>query len=233
MLDQNAADLRPRAHLYLTAGARVLPLAFTLDTTAFSDGYHELTAVAYEGSHNRAQTRAAQFFRFQNTPLSASFDIASGSTNNGLNEPLIFSISANTANISKIELFSTGGSVGSVAGQATVNISVPALSLGLGLHPFYAIVTANNNTQYRTETKWVRLLDDTSVGTPFVLSIANPPPKLSWPALIGHSYEILATTNFALPFQRLALVVATNSLGTWTDTEAASLQRFYRVHDTN
>ena len=57
-LTQNLADLRPRNHLYVTAGASRLDLDFTLDTRTLADGYHELTAVAYEGSHVRTQTGA-------------------------------------------------------------------------------------------------------------------------------------------------------------------------------
>jgi len=59
-LNQNISDLEPRNHLYVTAGVTNLSLAFPLDTTTLSDGYHELTAVVYEGSHVRTQTRVSQ-----------------------------------------------------------------------------------------------------------------------------------------------------------------------------
>jgi hypothetical protein len=41
-LNQNVSDLQPRNHLYLTAGVTNLSLTFPLDTTALSDGSHEL-----------------------------------------------------------------------------------------------------------------------------------------------------------------------------------------------
>ena len=49
-LTQNLSDLQPRNHLYVTAGAASLALTFPLDTTTLADGYHDLTAVAYEGT---------------------------------------------------------------------------------------------------------------------------------------------------------------------------------------
>ena len=54
-LTQNLSDLQPRNHLYVTAGAGSLALTFPLDTTNLADGYHDLTAVAYEGSDARVQ----------------------------------------------------------------------------------------------------------------------------------------------------------------------------------
>ena len=56
-------------------------------------------------------------------------------TNVTLEAPLQFAVEANTTNISVIELFSTGGSVGAVANQQAAVVSVPSASLGLGLHP--------------------------------------------------------------------------------------------------
>ncbi len=50
-LTANLSDLEPRNHLYVTAGASSLSLTFPLDTTTLPDGYHTLTAVAYEGSN--------------------------------------------------------------------------------------------------------------------------------------------------------------------------------------
>ena len=74
-LTQNLADLEPRNHLYVTAGVSSLNLAFTLETTNLADGYHELTAVAYEGSHVRTQTSAAVPVRIQNSSLSATLTL--------------------------------------------------------------------------------------------------------------------------------------------------------------
>ena len=49
-LHANLSDLQPRNHLYVTAGASQLALTFPLDTTRLADGFHELAAVAYEGT---------------------------------------------------------------------------------------------------------------------------------------------------------------------------------------
>ena len=49
----NLTDLRPRNHLYVSSGAASLPVSFVLDTTRFPDGFHQLTAVASEGTGRR------------------------------------------------------------------------------------------------------------------------------------------------------------------------------------
>ena len=69
-LNANLSDLQPRNHLYVTAGAGSLAAAFPFDTTRLPDGFHELAAVAYEGSHVRTQTRITLPIQIQNTPLS-------------------------------------------------------------------------------------------------------------------------------------------------------------------
>ena len=225
-LDQNLPDLQPRDHLYLTAGVTNLPLSFAFDTTTQADGYHELTAVAYEGSHVRTQRRLTQTVRIQNTSLAAAFTTLVGDTNTALEATLQFSVVANTNNISKIELFSTGGSLTNVLNQSSAVFSVAGISLGLGLHPFYAIVTASSGKQYRTETKWIRLV---GADSPFPVSFAAPPPKLAWPAAAGRSYDILSTTSLGAAFQASASMTPSNSAAQWTDTNAAAPQRFYRV----
>ena len=55
-------------------------------------------------------------------------------------------------NISRIELFSTGGSVGVATNQAAAVFAVSAADLGLGLHPFYALVTDQAGHRYQTQT---------------------------------------------------------------------------------
>ena len=229
-LDQNLSDLQPRNHLYLTAGLTNLPLAFAFNTTAQADGYHELTAVAYEGSHVRTQKRLAQTVRVQNSPLAASFTTLVGDTNTALEATLQFSVVANTNNISKIELFSTGGSLTNLSNQSNAMFSVAGTNLGLGLHPFYALVTASSGKQYRTETKWIRL-----VGTDarFPVSLTAPPPKLAWPAAAGRRYDILSTPNLNTALQTNLTVTPSNSSAQWTDTNAATPRRFYRVRTAN
>jgi hypothetical protein len=225
-LDSNLPDLQPRAHLYVTAGAANLPLTFALDTTTLAGGFHELTAVAYEGSNVRTQTRVAQTVCVSNTPLSAVFTLAFDATNIAVEAVLPFSVVANSTNVATIELFSTGGSLGIVAGQSSANFSVSGTNLDIGLHPFYALVSASNGSQYRTETKWIRLLGPDA---PFTISITTPPPQLAWPATAGRTYDIRSAPDLASPFQPDAIVTPISPFGLWTDTNGIGTQRFYRV----
>src|SRR5204863_3433455 len=133
------------------------------------NGFHELTVVVYEGSHVHTQKRVSQTVRIQNDPLSATFTPSIGGTNAAVEGVLQFSIVANTNNISKIELFSTGGSLTNLTGQSSALFTIAGSNLGIGLHPFYALLTASNGKQYRTETKWIRLVGADSA---FVLSIS-------------------------------------------------------------
>src|SRR5205823_1416607 len=117
------------AHIYLSAGLTNLPLTIPFNTATLADGYHELTAVAYEGSQVHAQKWAAQPVRIQNTALSATFTTLVGGSNTAAEATLQFSVVANTNNISKIELFSTGGSLGVVLGQSNAVFSVAGTNL--------------------------------------------------------------------------------------------------------
>ncbi len=225
-LDQNLPDLQPRNHLYLTAGLTNLPLTFALNTTTQADGYHELTAVAYEGSHVRTQKRVAQTVRIQNSPLAAAFTTLLGGSNTLLGVTLQFSVVANTNNISRIELFSTGGSLGSVLNQTNATFSVPGNNLGVGLHPFYAIITTTSGKQYRTETQWIRLV---AAQAPFRISLIKPARVLAWTATPGRSYDILTATNLTNAFQLSATVTPASAAAFWTDTDPAGPRRFYRV----
>ncbi|MCU0785102.1 MAG: TIGR03790 family protein [Verrucomicrobia bacterium] len=226
VLDGNLADLQPRNHIYITAGVTNLFLSFPFNTTTHPDGWHELTAVAYEGSHVRTQKRVSQTVRIQNTPLGATFTCLLCDTNTGLEATMQFLVAANTNNITSIELFSTGGSWGVVSNQPSATFSLAATNLGLGLHPFYALVTRNDGKQYRTETKWIRLIGDEP---PFTLGIAGGTPTVSWPATAGRRYEILSATNATHAFVLRDAVTPTNSPGQWSETNNSSPQRLYRV----
>jgi uncharacterized protein (TIGR03790 family) len=225
-LNQNASDLQPRNHLYVTAGVTNLSFTFPLDTTALADGSHELTAVVYEGSHVRTQARVSQNVRVQNTPLSASFTTLAGASNTVLNFTLLFSVVANTNTISTIELFTTGGSVGVVSNLSSATFAVAATNLGVGLHPFYAVVTRSDGKQYRTGTEWIRIGGSEP---PFGLTLTAPPPVISWPATAGRLYEVLSATNITDMFQLRASVTPSNSPGLWIDTITGVTQQFYRV----
>ncbi|HEX4342240.1 MAG TPA: hypothetical protein VH255_02555, partial [Verrucomicrobiae bacterium] len=226
-LNQNLSDLQPRNHIYIAAGATNLPMTFAFNTTAQPDGYHELTAVAYEGTHVRTQKRMAQTVQIQNMPLSATLVSLLGGTNTGVESTLQFSVTANTNNsaVSKIELFSTGGLLATVTGQSNAVFSIPGSTLDLGLHSIYAIVTLNSGQQYRTATTMIRLV---AASPSFFLTLTNPPPVIAWPAVAGRTYTILSATNATDTFQYRGTVTPTNSAGSWTETNTAP-REFYRV----
>jgi hypothetical protein len=230
-LDQNLGDLQPRNHLYVTAGLTNLPVTFGFNTTTQADGFHELTAVAYEGSHVQTQKRISQSVRIQNTTLAATLTNLLGGTNTALEATLQFQVVANTNTISRIELFSTGGSWGVVSNLQTANFSIAATNLGIGMHPFYALVTRNDNKQYRTDTKWIRIIGGDGE-VPFALTVISSTPTLTWPATAGRRYEILSTTNVTNTFTLRDAVVPTNSLGIWSETNNSWPQRFYRARAT-
>jgi uncharacterized protein (TIGR03790 family) len=229
-LDANITDLQPRDHLYVTAGLTNLALTVALNTTTLADGFHELTAVAYEGSHVRTQKRISRNVVIQNGSLSATFNLVAGGTNSFVGNTLQFSIVANTNNISTIELFSTGGSLGSVVGQQSALFNVAGTNVGIGLHPVYGIVTVTTGKQYRTDTKWIRFF---ATEPPFPVSISSPPLKLTWAATPGKTYNILSSTNLTVSFEPRDSVTVSNSLGQWIETNRAAMQRFYRVQTTN
>ena len=156
-LTRKLSDLQPRNHLYVTAGASRLALTFPLDTTTLPDGHHELIAVAYEGSHVRAQTHSAVSVVVQNTTLQAQLVMPSPATlvvTNGFEVRVL----SNTNSVSLIHLFSTGGLLAGATNQSTASFAVNGQTLGVGEHPFYAIVTTTNGLRYRTETRKITLV---------------------------------------------------------------------------
>jgi hypothetical protein len=206
-------------------------LTFPFNTSSQPNGYHQLMAVAYEGSHVRTQKRVSQTVQIQNGLLSATFKTLFGGSNTLVGASLQFYVAANTGAIAKIELFSTGGSLGSVSNLSSAVFSVPGTNLDLGLHPFYAIVTAATGQQYRTQTEWIRLINTPEA--PFKLSIMAPPPTVSWIATAGRIYNILSTTNLTSSFQLSASITASNSTAQWTDPSPQAPVRFYRVQTAN
>jgi uncharacterized protein (TIGR03790 family) len=219
-LEDNILDLQPRAHIYLSSGATSLPVQFNLDTTGFADGFHDLTAVAYEGTSVRTQTRAQATVQFSNTTLSATFAVSAAATNGDL----LFAIAANGSDIAQIELFSTGGSIAVATNQAAAELVAPAATLGVGLHPFYAVVTDVNGHQYQTATVWEQV-------PALQLSVIGPPQALSWPAIAGRQYSVLAATNLGGAFQTVGTVLATNAQAQWSIPVPAAGAVFYRVNE--
>lgn len=225
-MEDNLSDLQPRNHLYVSSGVASLPVSFVLDTTLPPDGFHELAAVAYEGTSVRTQTRVSRVVQIRNTDLSATLTSSFAGTNVTIETPLQFSVTADSTNIASIELFSTGGSIGVVSDQPTAVFAVPSNMLGLGLHPFYALATDTLGNRYRTETDWIRLIPS------ITLSIAGSPLTLTWPAFPGQQYDILATADLTFPFQIVGSIVASNSIAEWPISEPGGTAWFYRVRLT-
>ena len=220
-LAANVSDLRPRNHLYVSAGINLLSVNFALDTTQLPDGWHQLAAVAYEGTSVRTQTRVVRNVRIQNPSLSATLAMLPTGTNAG---QLQFAVTANATNITRIELFSTGGSVGVTTNQAATTFTVNTAYLGLGVHPFYALVTDSAGHRYQTQTVW-------EIIPVITLTLTGTPPVLACPAISGRQYTLQSTTNLTTAFQTVTNIVATNSVIQWPITTTGGAG-FYRVQAT-
>jgi hypothetical protein len=158
-LNQNLSDLQPRGHIYVTAGATTLGQTVMLDTTTLADGYHELAAVAYEGSAVHTQTRATLPLQIQNTPLTASLTLLDLTNNAPAPRLYHLQVAANTNRVSLIRLFSTGGMLAAATNQPTATFTVDGSLLGAGLHRFYALVDTLDGLEYRTRKQSVRLTE--------------------------------------------------------------------------
>jgi len=157
-LDENLSDLRPRNHLYVEAGVQSLIHHFDFDTTTLPDGYHELTAVAYEGTHVNSQTLATVPVIISNTPLQATLALQGASSTNLVDESFGLEVGVNTNSVSEILLFTTGGVYAGRTNQSTALFTVNGLDLGVGQHPFHALVTTTNGLSYRTDKVTVTLI---------------------------------------------------------------------------
>ena len=98
-LEDNVSDLRPRNHLYLSSGASSLPVDFAFDSARIPDGFHQLTAVAYEGTSVAAPTRVTRRVQIQNTSLTATLAALPAGTNATLDQQLQFTVTANTPEV--------------------------------------------------------------------------------------------------------------------------------------
>ncbi len=217
-LDDNVRDLQPRAHVYLSSGAASLPLQFTLDTTRFADGFHDLTAVAYEGTSVRTQTRVALDGAIpQHRPLRR---LCRASGRRQRRSPLCHRRQRHQYRPHRVvqhRRVDRGGNQ-----PAAAQLIAPAATLGVGLHPFSAVVTDANGHEYQTPTVWEQV-------PALQLSVIGPPPALSWPAIVGRQYSVLAATNLGGAFQTVGTVVASNGLAQWTISAPPTGEVFYRV----
>jgi uncharacterized protein (TIGR03790 family) len=157
-LTENLSNLEPRNHLYVRAGALRLGVTFPLATTNFADGYHQLTAVAYEGSDVRTETQTTVPVQIQNTTLTATLAMP-GVTNSmaSVDNSFQIQVSANTNNVSLITLFSTGGAFAAVTNNSTATFQIAGTNFWAGQVPFYAVVQTASGLQYRTQTQWVTI----------------------------------------------------------------------------
>lgn len=153
----NAADLQPRNHLYVSTGALQLGGVFPLDTTDLSDGYHELTAVAYEGTSVRTQTRATVPVRIRNTALSATLTLLDLTNQAPASACYHVQVTANDPSVRRTTLYSTGGVIGMASNNAAPVFEVAGTNLWAGRHPFYAVVETATGRTFRTRTEWIRL----------------------------------------------------------------------------
>jgi hypothetical protein len=204
-------------------GLPLVSVSVDLDTSQLEDGFHELTLVAYEGTSVRTQTLLSRSVQVRNTSLDATLVPLLAGTNTTLAEPLALTVSANSTNISTIELFSTGGSLGVASNQATATFVVPAGFLGVGVHPFYAIVTDSAGHQFRTSSITLKILAD------FALAISSNPPTLSWESQPGVSYDILASSDLTAGFHYVDTVTATGPQSQWAIPAGAAGPVFYRL----
>ncbi len=154
-LTQNLSDLQSRNHLYVTAGASRLSVNFPLATTNLSDGYHTLTAVAYEGSNVRTETQVTVPVQIHNSSLRATMTLLDMTNSAPVQGAYHIQVTASGGTVSLITLYSTGGALGSVTNQSTTTFPVIGTNLGIGQHPFYAIIQASDGRQYRTQTQSV------------------------------------------------------------------------------
>jgi hypothetical protein len=112
--------------------------------------------------------------------------------------------------------------VGVATNQAAAVFAVSATDLGLGLHPFYALVTDQAGHRFQTQTAWYRILPT------ITLKLIGTPPMLAWPAIPGRQYDLQSTTNLTTGFQTVATITATNSFIQWPISTTGSAG-FYRV----
>jgi uncharacterized protein (TIGR03790 family) len=158
-LTNNLGDLQARTHFYVTAGAASLSINYQFDTTTLPDGYHELTAIAYEGGSVRTQTRTTLPVVIQNTALSGNLmllDLTNGAPVQALYH---VQVSATTNDIGNITLFSTGGPLAQATNTDSAVFEISGTTLFAGLHPFYALIESTNGPGYRTETAWINLVN--------------------------------------------------------------------------
>ena len=181
-LADNVSDLRPRKSLR-EFGQRTVVVNGALDTTRLSDGWHQFTAVGYQGTSVATQTRVTENVQIQNTRLAATLTAVPAGSNATPGQQLQFTVTAIATNVSKIELFSTGGCSAWSATPPRRFSRFPPAIWGWA-HPFYAVITDANGNQFQTATASYRIIpviNLTVSGMPPVLTgWLSPPTSIIW-----------------------------------------------------
>lgn len=159
LLNQNLTDLNPRNHVYVSAGQSSMVHSFSLDTTQLSDGFHELTAVAYEGTSVHTQSRISLPVVVVNSNLNATLSVLDGpATNFPASGICQLAVAANANNVTATRLFTSGGLWNTVSNQPNAVFTLDGAVLGPGLHPVYAIVETSDGRAYRTVPRLIRFV---------------------------------------------------------------------------
>jgi len=109
-----------------------------------------------------------------------------------------------------------------VTNQASATFVISPNYLGLGWHPFYAVVTDQAGHLYQTQTVAYRIIPT------ITLTMTGTPPMLSWQSIPYRQYDIESTTNLAAGFQTVATIMATNSIIQWPISTTGG-SGFYQV----
>ena len=230
-LDERPNDLQPRNHLYLAAGKSRVDLLIPLDTTLLSDGFHELRAVAYEGTSMATQTHVPIQVRISNTGLEAACELVGASGPVYVGDQAQVRVSAGPQAIRRIDLFTTGGRLAGSTNESISTFTLRGDVLGAGSHSVYALVTDTDGRQYRTAPAIVTFYRH----PPIRLTWSGTPAQaLSWTGEMGFRYEILSADALEGAWRLRDTILSGNGgLLTWSDPELAEpgapAERFYQV----
>ena len=87
--------------------------------------------------------------------------------------------------------------MGATSNQPSAVFTVPSATLGLGVHPFYSLVTDTAGNQYQTQTYWVALT------VPQPPAITTPPAAQSVVVGSKATFSVAATGTAPLTYQWL------------------------------
>jgi hypothetical protein len=85
-----------------------------------------------------------------NTPVQATLSLAEPAAVLNVTNTFDLVVTANTAQIDTIQLFTTAGFHSGRTNQPAASFHVSGADLGVGEHAFYAMVTTTNGWRYRT-----------------------------------------------------------------------------------